>query len=103
LPVLLWPRDEQRMEHIADVGPFPLGIGCSDSSYMEEQVGEAVTRIKDRDVRTVEVVGAGDAVPIGPSLTEAYGNNTGLALARARCVAGWLTQSLTIKGIHPDM
>jgi hypothetical protein len=90
-------------EHIADVGPFPPGAGCGNSNRMIAEMKNAAATIRDNRVRKVLVEGSADAVPIGASLAELYGNNTGLALSRARCVAGWLSQSLAAQGAHVEI
>ena len=54
-------------------------------------------------VYKLAVVGVTDAEPIDERAVIECGNNVGLALSLARCVAGWLTDSLTGKGMHVEM
>jgi hypothetical protein len=64
---------------------------------------QAVSQIEVTHVSRVNIVGVADAMPVGRKLLNEFGNNTGLALSRARCVAGWLTDVLGARNIHLDM
>jgi hypothetical protein len=78
-------------EPIATIGPFTAGVGCSVLPVLESRIKEAVSAIQRDRVRSIRIVGVTDAQPIDERAVIEYGNNVGLALSLARCVAGWLT------------
>jgi hypothetical protein len=88
---------------IATIGPFTSGVGCSTLPALERGIAEAVLKIQRDKVSGTRVVGITDSLPISKSAVGEFGNNSGLALARARCVAGWLTDSLATRGMHVEM
>jgi hypothetical protein len=88
---------------ITAVGPFAQGAGCGNEVSLQEQVRNAAEEIIKKSVKTVLIVGSADAVPVRASLPKLYGNNIGLSLARARCVAGWLNQELAVRGVHVEI
>lgn len=90
-------------EPIATIGPFSPGVGCSVHPMLESRIKEAVSAIQRDRVRSIRIVGVTDAQPIDERAVIEYGNNVGLALTRARCTAGWLTDRLTDQGMHVEM
>jgi len=85
------------------IGPFPTGVGCSDLPQLESGIAEAASNIEKDKVSGVLIIGGSDAEPISGNFTDNFGNNTGLGLTRARCVAGWLTDTLGTNNIHIDI
>ena len=49
--------------------------------------------------RTLRVIGSADAQPLSAAKRAKYGNNVGLALARAHCIAGQAQATLAQKGL----
>ncbi|HET6845151.1 MAG TPA: hypothetical protein VFK06_26210 [Candidatus Angelobacter sp.] len=88
---------------IATIGPFTSGVGCSTLPALERGITEAVLKIQTDKVIGTRVVGITDSLPISKNAVGEFGNNSGLALARARCVAGWLIDSLATRGMHVEM
>jgi hypothetical protein len=88
---------------IAMIRPFSSGVGCSTLPALQPGIAEAVAKIQRDKVSRVRIVGVADAMPISARQENEFGNDVGLALARARCVAGWLTDSLATQGMHVEM
>jgi hypothetical protein len=79
-------------ELLGTVGPFTSGFGCS-AIPIEDSVLKALSQIQRINPTKIRLIGSADVQSLRPSLVREFGNNAGLALTRARCVAGWLTQA----------
>ncbi len=108
LGVAVWTTDGRtptglNEKLLATIGPFTSGVGCSTHQSLKDGIDEAVAKIDKGKLTRIRIVGSGDAVPIAKNLAKDFGNNAGLALTRARCVAGWLTDALGAANIHVEM
>jgi hypothetical protein len=90
-------------ELLGTVGPFTSGFGCSNRPVLEDGVLKALLGVQRISPTTIRLIGSADAQSLRPSLTKEFGNNAGLALTRARCVAGWLAQALGPRTIPLDL
>jgi hypothetical protein len=84
------------------IGPFSPGIACSSDPNLKRQIEDAASQIQKTNVSELHIVGQGDAMPVGVEFSNNFGNNAGLALSRAHCVDGWLTDVLAVRNIHVD-
>jgi hypothetical protein len=89
-------------ELLGTIGPFTSGFGCS-ALPLEDSVLNALSGIQRVNPSKIRLIGSADAQSLRPSLAKEFGNNTGLALTRARCVAGWLTQALGPRSMPLDL
>ena len=87
-------------EDCAEAIPFdkrviqsPTGTGTA--SLVELLMTEAM----QSGNRTLRVIGSADAQPLSPAKRTKYGNNVGLALARAYCIAGQAQTTLAQRGV----
>jgi hypothetical protein len=84
---------------IALIGPFSPGVACSTS--FEKDIEDAASTIQKTNASKLRIIGGSDAMPVGARLSKEF-SNTGLALSRAYCVEGRLSDNLAIRGIHVD-
>jgi len=94
-------KDDTTRVLLSDVGPFTTGTGCSELPVLKLGIDRAIAAVRDQSVKTVLVLGSGDAQWFGKSTAE-FGNDAGLAVSRARCVVGWLVQELAMRGLRVD-
>ena len=87
----------------ARIGPFTSGVGCSTLPNLDLGIAEAILKIQQSKATKIHIVGSADAMPMGGKLASEFGNNAGLALTRARCVAGWLAGAPGIKDMQVEM
>jgi hypothetical protein len=99
-PVVVNP---ERTELLITVGPFSSGVGCSALKILGDDIDRAVSGIQRIKPTRVQVVGFADAQSLRPNLVKEFGDNRGLAITRARCVAGWLTQGLSPRIIQWEL
>ena len=90
-------------ELLGTVGPFTSGFACSNLPVLEDGVLKALSGVQRINPTTIRLIGSADVQSLRPSLTKEFGNNAGLALTRARCVAGWLAQALGPRTIPFDL
>ncbi len=90
-------------ELLGTVGPFTSGFACSNLPVLEDGVLKALSGVQRINPTTIRLVGSADVQSLRPSLAKEFGNNAGLALTRARCVAGWLAQALGPRTIPFDL
>src|ERR1700732_5347192 len=90
-------------ELLGAVGPFTSGFGCSNLPVLKDGVLKALSGVQRINPTTIRLIGSADVQSLRPSLTKEFGNNAGLALTRARCVAGWLAQALGPRTIPFDL
>jgi len=96
------PLVHREPKRIALIGPFSTGVACSTAPNLEKGIEDAASTIQNTDAIKLRIVGGTDAMPLGVRTLKEFGNNNGLALSRARCVEGWLTEILVIRNIHVD-
>ena len=97
------PRRDGLPKNVALVRGFSSGSACGTWDGVEDQIKTIAETIERERWTKILVIGSADAAPIGSDRHQQYGNSVGLALSRSRCVAGWLTEILTSKGIHVGM
>jgi MFS family permease len=102
VPKVSGASSAKRTELLAIVGPFASGVGCS-LLPLEHGIQETVSGIQRVNPTRVQLVGLADAQSLGHILVKEFGSNTGLAMTRARCVAGWLTQALAPRTIQLEL
>lgn len=81
------------------IGPFESGETCVTTNSLDQQVAAIVNQAVASGAPRIIVVGSADRMPIADAGSVAFGNNTGLALARARCVAGWISEALARRAV----
>jgi hypothetical protein len=86
---------DQRLSRrlIGLVGSFEPGETCATTEGLESQVTQIVQQLAPTPRRLL-FVGVADRRPFGGKATSSIGNNVGIALSRARCVAGWVSERL---------
>lgn len=76
------------------VGPFEPSETCITSDILESRVTQIVDHVSAPRARRLLLVGVADRRPVDGRAGRSFGNNTGIALSRARCVAGWISERL---------
>jgi hypothetical protein len=99
-PVVVSP---EHTELLITVGPFSSGVGCSALKILGDDIDKAVSGIQRIKPTRVRIIGFADAQSLRPNLVKEFGDNRGLAITRARCVAGWLTQALSPRIIQWEL
>jgi hypothetical protein len=95
--------NHERTELLITVGPFSSGVGCSALKVLGDDIDKAASGIQRIKPTRVQVIGFADAQSLRPNLVKEFGDNRGLAITRARCVAGWLTQALSPRIIQWEL
>jgi hypothetical protein len=75
------------------VGAFAPGETCATTEGLESQVTQIVQQLSPTPRRLL-FVGVADRRPVSGKVQDSFGNNVGIALSRARCVAGWVSERL---------
>jgi hypothetical protein len=92
-PGVTTPPAPAASQLLATIGSFSSGSGCS-LVPLEPSVRNAVSEIGHVHADKIRLVGSADAQELRRESVKEYANNRGLALTRARCVAGWLKQAV---------
>jgi hypothetical protein len=82
---------------------FPSGRACTtspESPSLQATIGTLAAGLRVNGHLTLRVTGSADTQPLGIEARQIYGNNVGLALARAHCVAGAVQSQLAVKGLY---